>query len=183
MKTMYDDLESILLPAEKIAERVKQIGEKISADFAGNPPLIVCILKGSVVFFADLIRAIDLPIQIDFMAATSYGSGTVSSGEVAVVKDLAIDITGKNILLVEDIIDSGRTLVYLKKLLLSRNAASVSIVTLLDKPSRRTEKLVPDYCGFTIPDAFVVGYGLDYAEKYRNMKDIGILAPRIYEKG
>ena len=179
--SMYDDLDSILLTEPQIKQRVLEIGTAITNAYRDNPPLVVCILKGSAVFFADLIRSIDLPVEIDFMAAASYGNGTVSSGEVVVVKDLAVDITGRNILLVEDIIDSGRTLSYLKKLLLSRNAREVSIVTLLDKPSRRAVKLTPDFCGFTIPDAFVVGYGLDYAEKYRNLRDIGILSPRIYE--
>ncbi len=171
------DIQSTLISRERLQERIREMGAEITRDFRDQPPIMVCILKGAFVFFADLIRCVDLPIRIDFMAASSYFSGTESSGEVHVTKDLPLDITGKNIMLVEDIIDSGRTLAYLKRLLLSRNARSVTVTTLLDKPSRRVVDLKPDYCGFTIPDSFVIGYGLDYAEKYRNLPEIGILSP------
>ncbi len=171
------DIQSTLLTKERLDARIMEMGREITRDFRDQPPIMVCILKGAFIFFADLIRHVDLPIRIDFMAASSYGSGTESSGEVHVTRDLPLDITGQNIMLVEDIIDSGRTLAYLKKLLLSRNAREVTITTLLDKPSRRVVDLKPDYCGFTIPDSFVIGYGLDYAEKYRNLPEIGILSP------
>ena len=142
--------------------------------------MAVCILKGSTLFFADLLREIDLPLEIDFMSLSSYGSSTESTGTIFVRKDLDQDIEGKHVLIVEDIVDSGRTLAHLKSMLKDRNAASVSVITLLDKPARRQVSLTPDYSGFTIEDAFVVGYGLDYAEKYRNLPDIGILSPHVY---
>ncbi len=171
------DIQEILFTKEQVDRRIRELGEQITRDFRDQPPIMVCILKGAFIFFADLIRCVNLPLRIDFMAASSYGTGTESSGEVHVVKDLPMDITGQRIMLVEDIIDSGRTLAYLKNLLLSRNAREVTITTLLDKPSRRVVDLKPDYCGFTIPDSFVIGFGLDYAEKYRNLPMIGILSP------
>ena len=178
IKTYADkDIQSPLISEERLRARIREMGAEITREFHDQPPIMVCILKGAFVFFADLIRCVDLPVRIDFMAASSYGSGTESTGEVHVVKDLPMDITGQNIMLVEDIIDSGRTLAYLKRLLESRNAKKVYITTLLDKPSRRVVDLKPDYCGFTIPDSFVIGYGLDYAEKYRNLPEIGILSP------
>ena len=178
IKTYADkDIQSILISEERLHARIREMGAEITRQFRDDPPIMVCILKGAFVFFADLIRCVDLPVRIDFMAASSYGDGTVSTGEVHVVKDLPLDITGRNIMLVEDIIDSGRTLAFLKRLLESRNAKKVYITTLLDKPSRRVVDLKPDYCGFTIPDSFVIGYGLDYAEKYRNLPEIGILSP------
>lgn len=177
---MYQDLESILLTREQIASRVRELGAEITRQFQDKPLLVVCILKGSCVFFSDLIREIELPVQIDFMSLSSYGAGTESSGFIQVRKDLDQDIAGKHVLIVEDIVDSGNTLSHLKEMLKTRNPASVSVVTLLDKPARRKVNLTPDYCGFTIEDAFVVGYGLDYAEKYRNLPDVGILSPRIY---
>ncbi len=178
IKTYADkDIQSTLITQERLQERVREMGAEITQRFREQPPIMVCILKGAFMFFADLIRSVDLPIRIDFMAASSYGSGTESTGEVHVVKDLPLDITGQNIMLVEDIIDSGRTLAYLKRLLESRNAKKVYITTLLDKPSRRVVDLKPDFCGFSIPDSFVIGYGLDYAEKYRNLPEIGILSP------
>lgn len=179
---LYEDLDRILLTREQIHQAVKELGAKITRDFAGKEPVLVGILKGAVVFFADLVREIDLPLTMEFMAISSYGSSTKSSGVVRILKDLDRDISGRHVLVVEDIVDSGLTLSYLKEVLETRNAASVSIVTLLDKPARRKAPLEVQYSCFNIPDAFVVGYGLDYDEKYRNLPDIGVLHPRIYTK-
>jgi len=177
---LYQDLDRILLTRDQIQEAVKKLGEKITRDYEGKKPVLIGILRGAVVFFADLVREIDLPLEMEFMAISSYGSSTKSSGVVRIVKDLDRDITGKDVLVVEDIVDSGLTLSHLKQVLETRNAASVSIVTLLDKPARRKVPLEVQYSCFSIPDAFVVGYGLDYDEKYRNLPDIGVLHPRIY---
>lgn len=177
---IYGDLSKILVTREEIAEAVRKLGQRITEDYRGKNVILIGILKGAVVFFADLMREIDLPLSIDFMAVSSYGASTKSSGVVEVVKDVGRDITGMDVLVVEDIVDSGMTLSYLKKYLSSRGAASIKIVTLLDKPERRRVDLTADYYCFTIPDEFVVGYGLDYAEKYRNLPDIGVLHPRIY---
>lgn len=177
---MYQDLERILLTREEIHAAVKKLGEQITKDYQGKEPIMVCILKGAVMFYNDLIREIDLPVSMEFMAISSYGSSTKTSGVVNIRKDMDIDITGKDIIIVEDIVDSGMTLSYLKKVLATRNAASVAIATLLNKPARRRVDLDVEYYCFNIPDAFVVGYGLDYAEKYRNLPDIGVLHPRIY---
>ncbi|MBO4379276.1 MAG: hypoxanthine phosphoribosyltransferase [Clostridia bacterium] len=178
----YEDLERILVTKEEIAEKVQELGERITRDYTGKQPIVVCILKGAVVFFTDLIREIDLPMQIDFMAISSYGSSTKSTGVVKLVKDLDRDVSGRDVLVVEDIVDSGMTLSYIKSELQHRGASSVRIATLLDKPARRRVDLKVEYSCFEIPDAFVVGYGLDYDEKYRNLPDVGILAPRIYTK-
>lgn len=177
---LYEDLKSILVTREEIAAAVDKLGAQLTADYQGKELLLVSILKGSVVFFADLMRAIDLPVKTEFMAVSSYGAATKTSGVVKLVKDLTVDITGMHVLIVEDIVDSGMTLSYLKKYLATRGAASIKIATLLDKPERRRVDLRADYFCFTIPDEFVVGYGLDYAEKYRNLPDIGVLSPRIY---
>ena len=155
---------------------------KLTEKFRGESPVFVCILKGASVFFTDLIREIDLPLTTDFMVVSSYGSSTKTTGVVKIVKDLDKPVMGKRVVLVEDIVDSGMTLSYLKRVFANRQAASVSIVTLLDKPARRRVELTVDYSCFNIPDAFVVGYGLDFDEKYRNLPDIGVLHPRIYEK-
>ena len=177
---IYGDLSKILVTREEIQEAVRKLGQKITEDYRGKNVIFIGILKGAVVFFADLVREIDLPLSMDFMVVSSYGASTKTSGVVEVVKDVGRDITGMDVLLVEDIVDSGMTLSYLKKYLSSRGAASIKIVTLLDKPERRRVDLKADYFCFTIPDEFVVGYGLDYAEKYRNLPDIGVLHPRIY---
>jgi hypoxanthine phosphoribosyltransferase len=177
---LYGDLKSILVTREEIDAAVQQLGDKITRDYEGKTLLLVGILKGSVVFFADLMRSIDLPVETEFMAVSSYGASTKTTGVVNLVKDLTIDITGKHVLIVEDIVDSGMTLSYLKKYLSTRGAASIKIATLLDKPERRRVDLHADYFCFTIPDEFVVGYGLDYAEKYRNLPDIGVLDPKVY---
>ena len=177
---LYGDLEKVLLTREEIQKAVRELGRKITEDYAGKAPVMICILKGAVVFFADLAREIDLPVSMEFMSISSYGSSTKSSGVVRILKDLDRDISGQDVLVVEDIVDSGMTLHYLKGVLENRNAASISIVTLLDKPARRKVPLEVQYSCFNIPDAFVVGYGLDYDEKYRNLPDIGVLHPRIY---
>ncbi len=177
---MHKDIESILLTSEQIQERVGQLGARITADYKGKDLLTVCILKGSVIFFADLLRAIQLPLETDFVAISSYGSSTSSSGAVRILKDLDQSIRGKNVLVIEDIIDSGLTLKYLLENLTSRRPESLNVCTLLDKPERRTVHIEPAYNGFPIPNKFVVGYGLDYAEKYRNLPYIGILKPSVY---
>ncbi|MBR5379924.1 MAG: hypoxanthine phosphoribosyltransferase [Clostridia bacterium] len=178
---MREDMAYILLSREQIAQRVKKLGECIRRDFEGKKPLMVCILKGSVVFFSDLIRSVDMPLEIEFMTASSYGSATVSSGEVKVVGALDEKIRDRHVILVEDIIDSGRTIAYIKADMLNKGVKSLTVCTLLDKPSRRVSDVQPDYTGFEVPDAFVVGYGLDYAQAYRNFPDIGVLKPEIYE--
>lgn len=177
---LYGDLTKVLVTREEIQAAVKELGRRITEDYAGKEPMVIGILKGAVVFYSDLIREIDLPLRTDFMAVSSYGSATKTTGVVKVLKDLDRDITGMDILIVEDIVDSGVTLNYLKTALSDRGARSIRIVTLLDKPARRRVDLKADYYCFQIPDEFVVGYGLDYDEKYRNLPDIGVLAPRIY---
>ena len=179
--SIYQDLSRILVRREDIAKAVSALGKKITEDFAGRDLVMVCILKGASVFFTDLIREVDLPVVTEFMSVSSYGSGTSSTGVVRIVKDLDRNIEGKDVLIVEDIVDSGRTLSYLVKVLRQRQPRSVSIATLLDKPARRVVDLEVQYSCFDIPDAFVVGYGLDYDEKYRNLPDIGVLDPKIYE--
>lgn len=179
---IYGDLCKILVTKEEIAEKVRETGKKITEDFAGKTPVMVCILKGAATFFTDLMREIDLPVTTDFMSISSYGSATKSTGVVRVLKDLDRDILGKDVIIVEDIVDSGITLNYLKNRLEGQGAASVTIVTLLDKPARRkVHELTVNYSCFNIPDEFVVGYGLDYDERYRNIPDIGVLKPEIYE--
>ena len=180
---IYQDLDRIHVTKEEISRKGKELGEKITEDYAGKAPVMVCILKGAVMFFSDLVREIDLPLTCDFMAISSYGSATKTSGVVRVLKDLDKDIVGKDVIIVEDIVDTGVTLNYLKSMLAHRGAASIRVAALLDKTARRTVKdLKVDYVCFDIPDAFVVGYGLDYDQAYRNLPDIGVLAPRIYEE-
>lgn len=178
---LYNDLESILYTKRQLEEAVAQLGARITHDYQGKRPVMVCILKGASVFFCDLIRQIDLPLEIDFMVVSSYGASTKSSGEVRLVKDLDRSVLGRDVIIVEDIVDSGMTLNFLKRTLTGRGAASLRIATLLDKPARRRVPLTVDYSCFNIPDAFVVGYGLDYDEVYRNLPDIGVLSPRVYE--
>ena len=180
---LYQDLAGILVTKEEIAAKVEEIGKILTQRYQGREPVMVCVLKGGAVFFTDLVRAIDLPLTMEFMALSSYGSATKTSGVVRVIKDLDNDIVGRDVIIVEDIVDSGVTLNYLKGMLEHRGAASICIVTLLDKPARRRVKdLKVDYSCFNIPDEFVVGYGLDYNQKYRNLPDIGVLQPRVYEK-
>lgn len=165
---------------DEIREKVRELGGKITADYKNSNLMLVTVLKGAVVFLADLMRQIDVPAEIDFMVVSSYGSGVKSSGVVKIVKDLDVPLAGKDILIVEDILDSGLTLSYIKELLESRGPRSIRIATLLDKPSRRKVDLQADYIGFSVPDEFVIGYGLDYDEKYRNLPYIGILKPEVY---
>lgn len=182
MYNMKDDIKNVLLSTEDIEKRVKELGAQISSEYKGKKLLLISILKGSVVFLADLMRNLDIPVQIDFMVVSSYGSGVKTSGVVKIIKDLDISLEGMDILIVEDILDSGMTLSYIKELLQGRNPSSIKIVTLLDKPERRKVDLKGDYVGFSVPDEFVVGYGLDYDEKYRNLPYIGVLKPEVYTK-
>lgn len=177
---MKEDVLRVLLSEDEIREKVRELGGKITADYKNSNLMLVTVLKGAVVFLADLMRQIDVPAEIDFMVVSSYGSGVKSSGVVKIVKDLDVPLAGKDILIVEDILDSGLTLSYIKELLESRGPRSIRIVTLLDKPSRRKVDLQADYIGFSVPDEFVIGYGLDYDEKYRNLPYIGILKPEVY---
>ncbi|MBP9989285.1 MAG: hypoxanthine phosphoribosyltransferase [Ruminococcus sp.] len=174
-----EDIKEVFFSKDELAAIVKDLGEKISKDYEGKNLMLVSILKGSVIFMADLMRAITVPCEIDFMSVSSYGSGT-KSGTVKIIKDLDINLEGKDLLLVEDILDSGKTLSYVSKMLKTRNPASIKVCTLLDKPERREAEIYADYSGTFVPDEFVVGYGLDYAEKYRNLPYIGVLKPEIY---
>ena len=178
---MKNDIESVLYSEQELQDCVKRIAGEITRDFAGQEPIFIGVLKGSFIFIADLMRHVDLHCSVDFMAVSSYGKGSVTTGAVKINKDLSANIEGKPVIMVEDILDSGLTLSYLTKYLMQRKPASISIATLLDKPARRRAEVKPDYVGFEVPDAFVVGYGLDYAEKYRNLPYIGILKPRVYE--
>lgn len=175
------NIEKVLLTKEQLEQRIKELGAEIPRDYQGKELVLAAVLRGSYVFMADLTRAIDLPLTVDFMAVSSYGAGTVSSGQVEIKKDLSDPIEGKNLLIIEDILDSGNTLYYLMDVLSARHPASIRICTLLDKPERRVKPIKADYSGFVIPDAFVVGYGLDYAEKYRNLPYVGVLKPEVYQ--
>ena len=177
---IHNDIEDILYTEEQLAEIVKKIGARISEDYKDKNLFMISVLKGSVVFMADLMRAIDIPCSIDFLSVSSYGNGTSTSGEVRILKDLDNTLEGKDLLVVEDILDSGVTLSFLLKHLSARNPSSVRLCTLLDKPERRKVNIVPDYVGAVVPDKFIVGYGLDYSEKYRNLPYIGVLKPEIY---
>lgn len=181
-KGMYQDLETILISKEEIQNRISEIAKQLDEEYKDRNPLMVCILKGAVIFFADLTRAMTIPLAIDFMSLSSYGAGTRSSGEVRMIKDLDGKIEGRDIIIVEDIMDSGYTLTYLKKVLSSRMPRSIKICCLLDKPSRREVDIQPDYVCFEVENQFVVGYGLDYDQKYRNLPEIGVLKPSVYEK-
>jgi len=177
---LHNDIQEVLYSEEQIMQKVKELGQQISQDFEGRNLLVICVLKGAFIFMSDLVKSITIPLEVDFMAVSSYGQSTKSSGVVKIIKDLDVPVEGRNVLIVEDIIDSGLTLSYLIDVLERRNALSVSVVTIFDKPARRTVDLEPDYKGYTLPDAFVVGYGLDYAEKYRNLPYIGILKEAVY---
>ena len=177
---MEKDIESILFTQEQLDKRVSELAEAINRDYEGKNLILISVLRGSFVFMADLVRKINLPCLVDFMSVSSYGKGSTSSGQVQITKDLSEDISGRHIIVVEDILDSGNTLSYLLSLLEQRRPASIRLCTLLDKPDRRVKPVELHYSGFTIPDAFVVGYGLDYAERYRNLPYIGILKPEIY---
>lgn len=177
---MKNDIKEVLITEEELANIVKSLGEQITEDYKGKDLMIVSILKGSIIFMADLMRAIDTPCTIDFMAVSSYGSGTKTSGVVKIIKDLDASIEGKDLLIVEDILDSGRTLSYIKDILLARNPKSIKICTLFDKPERREADIYADYIGCDVPNEFIVGYGLDYDEHYRNLPYIGVLKEAVY---
>ena len=181
MKKMQDDILKVLLSQQEIADKVCEIGKQITKDYEGKNLLMVSVLKGSVVFMADLMRAVQIPCAIDFMVVSSYGGANTSSTDlVKIIKDLDADLTGRDVLIVEDILDTGITLSKLVPVLKMRNPGSVKICTILSKPSRRMADIEPDYCGFEVPDEFVVGYGLDYDEKYRNLPYVGVLKPEVY---
>jgi hypoxanthine phosphoribosyltransferase len=178
--SLHDDVEEILLDSETVANRVAELAAQLTADYAGRDPVLVSVLKGALVFLADLMRAMDLPSSIDLMEVSSYGAATETSGQVRILKDLSKPIEGRDLIIVEDIIDTGLTLNYLLRYLWERNPASIRVCCLLDKPARRLAEIPIDYIGFTIPDRFVIGYGLDYNERYRNLPYIGVLKPSVY---
>ena len=178
---MQNDIEKILVSEEEIQKRTQELGAELSAEYKDKNPLVVGILKGAIPFLSDLTKAMDVKLEMDFMDVSSYGSDMVSSGEVKILKDLDTNVEGRNILIVEDIIDSGRTLSYIIDMFKYRKAKSIKIVTLLDKPEGRVVPLEADYVGFLVPNEFVVGYGLDFIEHYRNLPYIGVLKPEIYE--
>ena len=180
---MRNDIQEVLFSEQQLADKVAELGARISADYEDKNPLVVSVLKGSYVFMADLTRKITIPCNVDFMAVSSYGAGTKTTGEVQIIKDIGSKIDGRHLIIVEDILDSGVTLSFLMKILKARGAASIRLCTLLSKPERRKVDVPIDYLGFEIPDAFVVGYGLDYAEKYRNLPYIGILKPTVRPSG
>lgn len=179
---MDKDICKVMFNSEELQGACKRLGDQITKDYEGKDLLIVGILNGAVVFCTDLIRKIDQHINIDFMSVSSYGAGTTSSGKIKIIKDLNSDISGRDVLIVEDILDTGKTLKHLTDMLAERHPASLKIAVLLDKPARREEDIYADYIGYTIPDAFVVGYGLDYAERYRNLPYVGVLDPSVYAK-
>ncbi len=177
---LQNDIEKVLISEEELQNKIQELGESLTAEYQDKFPLLIGVLKGAMPFMADLMKRIDSYVEIDFMDVTSYGNATVSSGEVKILKDLNTSVEGRDIIIIEDIIDSGLTLSYLVDLFKYRKAKSIKIVTLLDKPTGRKVDLQADYVGFEVPDAFVVGYGLDYAEKYRNLPYIGVLKPAVY---
>ena len=178
---MNDDIKKVLIDETELKSIVKRLGEEITNDYKGKEVLLIGILKGSVIFMADLMRAIDLPCNIDFMAVSSYGNSTESSGRVKINKDLDNDIQGKDIIIIEDILDSGKTLYYIRDILSARKPSSIKICTLFDKPERREAEIKADYIGSLVPNEFIVGYGLDYSEYYRNLPFIGVLKESVYE--
>lgn len=177
---MMEDLEKVVFTPEDLSQKIREMGTQISRDYAGKELFVVGILKGASMFTMDLLRAITIPLELDFIAVSSYGSGISSGGEVKMLKDTILDMRGKNVLLCEDIIDSGTTMAKLLPMLEERNPASLKLCALLSKPSRRVAPVAIDYCGWEVPDEFIVGYGLDYAEKYRNLPCIGVLKREIY---
>ncbi|NLW07182.1 MAG: hypoxanthine phosphoribosyltransferase [Clostridia bacterium] len=179
---MQDDIAQILVSAADIRRRVKEMGRDISRDYAGKELLVVGILKGAIIFLSDLVRELSIPLQLDFMAVSSYGDDTSTSGAVRILKDLEVSVEDKHLLIVEDIVDTGLTLKYLLENLRARQPLSIRTCTLLDKPERRQVEVKVDYCGFCIPDYFVVGYGLDYSQMYRHLPDICVLKPEVYEQ-
>jgi hypoxanthine phosphoribosyltransferase len=178
---MHKDVQEILFTEEAVEERIRELGAEITRDYEGRDVLVIGILKGASIFMAELVKRVDMLVKIDFMAVSSYGTSSESSGVVRIIKDLDQSIEGRDVLIVEDIIDTGLTLVYLKNLLEGRKAASVKVAALLDKPERHKVDIRADYLGFTVPDHFIVGYGLDYAEQYRNLPYVGVLKPEVYQ--
>ncbi len=177
---MENDVGEVLISQEQIREKTKELGRRIAQDYEGKNPLLICVLKGGLMFLADLMREIHMPLEIDFMAVSSYGDATESSGVVRILMDLERNIRGRHVLIVEDIIDTGRTLNYIIENLHTRGPASIKVCTLLDKPARRLLDIPLDYVGFEIPDRFVIGYGLDFGEIYRNLPFVGVLKPELY---
>lgn len=177
---MENDILKVLVTEEELHNRVAELGDALYEKFNGKNPLFLSVLKGSFVFMADLVRACQVKSDVEFIAVSSYGSGTASTGRVQITHDLQQDITGRHLIIVEDILDSGNTLAFLKEYFLTKGAASITIVTLLDKPARRAKAVTADLAGFTVPDEFVVGYGLDYDQHYRNVPYIGVLKPEVY---
>lgn len=177
---MDNDILKVLYSREDIQQACQKMGKQITADFTGKNPLVICVLKGAVMFMTDIVREIKTYLELDFMDVSSYGDGTESTGDVRILKDLDVSVSGRNVLIVEDIIDTGRTLDKLVGLLTHRNAASVKVCTLFDKHDRREKAITPDYVGFNVPNEFIVGYGLDYAGKYRNLPYVGVLKPEVY---
>ena len=178
--TIHADVQEVLLTEDQIQARVAELGGQLTADYAGLDPVLISVLKGSIVFLADLVRSMELPLSIDIMEVSSYGAATETSGQVRILKDLSNPIEGRHVIVVEDIIDTGLTLNYLLRYLREKGPASLRICCLLDKPARRLTEIPIDYVGFTIPDRFVVGYGLDYGERYRNLPYVGVLRPSVY---
>lgn len=181
MKNLEKDVDRVLISREEIKEKVKEIAAQMGECYQGKEVVMVCILKGSVTFFSDLIREVPFPVIFDFMCVSSYGSGAVSGGNVRILKDMSVDIAGKHVIVVEDILDTGNTLTALFEQLESRKPASLKLCCLLDKPDRRIKPIHADFIGFSIPDEFVIGYGLDYDEKYRQLPYVGILKRSVYE--
>ena len=179
---MEQDILKVLVTEEELQQRVSEMGDALYEKFEGKKPLFLGILKGSFIFMADLMRATQLKSDLEFMCVSSYANATESSGRIRIIQDVQQDITDRDVIIVEDILDSGNTLAYLKQYLLNKGAASITVVTLLDKPARRTKAITPDLVGFVVPDEFVVGYGLDYAQQYRNVPYIGVLKPEVYSK-
>lgn len=178
--SIHDDIDHILLTEDQIRTRIAELGEQLTRDYEGKNPIFLGVLRGVVIFYADMVRAVPIPCEFDFMSVSSYGSGTESSGNINITKDMTIDVHGRHVVILEDILDTGRTLQSVCRLLHHRGVASLRICTLLDKPARRTVDISADYTGFTIPNEFVVGYGLDYADQYRNLPYVGVLKPEIY---
>ncbi|MCI8438847.1 MAG: hypoxanthine phosphoribosyltransferase [Oscillospiraceae bacterium] len=182
MEHMDQDILKVLYSEQEIARRIKEMGAQMFEDLQDKEPLFVSVLRGAFIFMADIVRACQVRCDVEFIAVSSYGNSTSSSGVVQITHDIQQDISGRHLVVIEDILDSGNTLYFLKQYFMTKGAASVSICTLLDKPSRRTKLITPDYTGFVVPDEFVVGYGLDYGQKYRNLPYIGVLKPEVYTK-
>ncbi len=179
---MHNDIAKILITEDQLRTRIAELGKEVAADYEGKTPIFVGVLKGAVTFFADMARATPIPCEYDFMAVSSYKGGTSTTGKIDMVKDLSCDIKGRHVVILEDILDTGHTLKYVVGHLLAKEPASLKICTLLDKPARREAEIYAEYVGFTIPNEFVVGYGLDYKEIYRNLPYVGILKPEVYTK-